>query len=243
MVTFLAITVVLFLSGVLMSAGVVTSLEVQKRNKKRVNVFIDNEYAFSVSLDEAALLRKGQVLSEAEIEALKNKAAVTVATDQAARFLALRPRSVHEVRQNLAQKKTPQPVIDAAIERLTSLGYLNDQEFAEFWVKDRNTFKPVSPRALRYELRQKGIAEPIIAQVLADLDAEDAAYRAAQGQVKRLRGSQRRVFREKLYVFLQRRAFSYETARSTVRRLMEELDAEDADFFAQDGDDDFETET
>ncbi len=212
--------------------GIITSLEVQKRNKKRVNVFIEDEYAFSVSLDEAARLRKGQQLSEAEIATLKDHAAVTVATDQAAHFLSLRPRSVHEVRQNLVQKDTPPAVIDAAIERLLALGYLDDHQFATFWVRARNQFKPISPRALRYELRQKGIADAIIQEALADLDADDAAYRAAQGHMRRLRGLERRAFRDKLYVFLQRRGFSYEAARRVVSRLIEEIDAETPAFFA-----------
>ncbi|MBE2269127.1 MAG: RecX family transcriptional regulator [Anaerolinea sp.] len=216
--------------------GIITALEVQKRNKKRVNIFIDSEYAFSLSLDEAARLRKGQTISEAEIDALKEKAAVTVATDQAARFLSLRPRSVYEVRQNLIQKGTPPAVIDDAIDRLTALGYLDDQQFAAFWVQNRNSFKPVSPRALRYELRQKGIADAIIQAVLADLDAEDSAYRAAQGHIRRLRGLDRRGFRDKLYIFLQRRGFSFENARRVTARLIEEIEAETPDFFTEDGD-------
>lgn len=221
--------------------GIITALEAQKRNKKRVNVFIDEDYAFSVSLDEAARLRKGQSLSEAELAALRDQAAVTVATDQAARFLALRPRSVQEVRQNLVQKDTPPAVIDAAVERLTALGYLDDQQFATFWVRERNQFKPLSPRALRHELRQKGVEEAIIQAVLADLDAEDAAYRAAQGQSRRLRGLERRAVREKLYGFLQRRGFGYETARRVVARLIEEIDAETPDFFREGEDMDEDT--
>jgi regulatory protein len=216
--------------------GIITALEVQKRNKKRVNVYIDEDYAFSVSLDEAARLRKGQTLSEAELAALKDQAAVTVATDQAARFLSLRPRSVQEVRQNLVQKDTPPAVIDAAVERLTALGYLDDQQFATFWVRERNQFKPISPRALRHELRQKGIADSIIQAVLADVDAEETAYRAAQGQMRRVRGLERRAARDKLYGFLQRRGFAYDTARRVVTRLIDEIDAETPDFFVDGGD-------
>jgi len=234
-VTFLEITV--FVCVVILM-GMITALEVQKRNKKRVNVFIDSEYALSLSLDEAARLRKGQLISEAEITALKDQAAVTVATDQAAHFLSLRPRSVHEVRQNLRQKDTPPPVIDAAIERLTALGYLDDQQFAAFWVRDRNQFKPTSPRAMQYELRQKGISDTIIQEALANLDAEDAAYRAAHGHMRRLRGTEQRAFRDKMYVFLQRRGFSFDLARRVVTRLIEEIDAETPDFFA--GGEDFD---
>ncbi|HLU09643.1 MAG TPA: RecX family transcriptional regulator [Oceanobacillus sp.] len=224
-----------FLDGTGMS--VITALEVQKRNKKRVNVYLDEEYAFSLSLDEAAKLRKGQTLSDNEVEQLRDQDAVAYAVDSAARFLAVRPRSIQEVRQNLLQKSHPPAVIDNALERLTALGYLDDRAFAEFWVRERNTFKPLSPRALRQELRQKGVADEIIDDVIGDLDADEVAYRAAMSQSRRFRGSDQRTFREKMYAFLQRRGFSYTTAKSVVRQLIEELSAEDG-YFAQDSADD-----
>jgi regulatory protein len=212
--------------------GVITALEVQKRNKKRVNVFVDEAYAFSMTLDEAARLHKGQVLSDAEIDALVNDAAITAATESAARFLAVRPRSAQEVKQNLAKKETPPPVIEAALERLTAFGYIDDRAFADLWVRDRMTYKPTSPRALRFELQQKGIARDVIDAVLEDLDAGEAAYQAAQTQLRRFRGMQRRDFQSKISSLLQRRGFSYDVVRSTVRRLMQELDDGDPEYFA-----------
>lgn len=214
--------------------GVITAIEVQKRNKKRVSIFIDDVYTFSMNLDEAAKLRKGQELTDAEIAALTNEAAITAATDSAARFLALRPRSTREIRDNLARKGTPPPVIDAALERLMAYGYINDRAFADLWVRDRMTFKPTSPRALRYELQQKGVSRDLIDEALADVDAEDAAYRAAQAHMRRLRGKPRSEFRTKMNAHLQRRGFRYEVVRLTIRRLMQELDAEDPEYFAGD---------
>lgn len=214
--------------------GKITALEVQKRNKARVNVYLDDAYAFSLTLDEAARLHKGQVLSDAEIAALRGQDTVAQAVDSASRFLSYRPRSVQEVRQNLVEKDFPDPVIEAALERLTALGYLDDHAFATFWVGQRNSFKPIGTRALRYELRQKGISEQIIEEMLAGLDVDDAAYRAALPQVRRLRGSSRQDFEQKILGFLQRRGFSYDAARTTLRQLQDELDASDPAYFSGD---------
>ncbi|MFO7321310.1 MAG: RecX family transcriptional regulator [Chloroflexota bacterium] len=221
-----------------MERGVITALEVQKRDKKRVNVFVDGDYAFSLSLDEAARLHKGQVLTEAEIDALRTNDEIVRAVDRAARFIAYRPRSEQEVRRNLRDKDVPDPVIDAAMERLRQLGYLDDRAFAEFWVKNRSQFKPSSDRALRYELRQKGVPDRVIAEVLAEQDNDDAAYRAAQSQIRRLRGLSKRDFRVKLNGFLQRRGFSYSDARSAIEQFIEELERDDPDYFAGEGPDD-----
>lgn len=214
-----------------MAAGVVTALEVQKRNKQRVNVFIDGEFAFALGALEAARLRKGQPLTEAEIALLKGDDAIGKAVDSAARFLGFRPRSVQEVRRNLTEKEHPPEVIDAAIERLKVMGYLDDEAFARYWAQNRETFKPLSQRALRQELKQKGVAESVIGEALDALDENELAYRAATGNVRRLRGRTKREFRTKMSAFLQRRGFSYSTTHDAVMRLEEELGAQDSNYF------------
>lgn len=213
--------------------GIVTALEIQKRNKERANVFIDGEYAFSLNLMEAAQLRKGQALTEAEIVALRDADAVVQAVDSAANFLGYRPRSTSEVRRNLTEKEFPAPVIDAAVERLTGLGYLDDEAFARYWVQNRGEFKPLSHRALRQELRQKGVDNTIIDTVLEAVGESDLAYKAARSQSRRLKQLTRKEFHTKLANFLQRRGFSYSTARDVIQRLIDELEAEDPDYFDQ----------
>jgi regulatory protein len=58
--------------------------------------------------------------------------------------------------------------VEGAIERLISLGYLDDAEFARAWVESRDRAHPRGAGALRRELRLKGVADDVIADVLAD---------------------------------------------------------------------------
>lgn len=216
-----------------MSSGIVTALEIQKRNKERANIFIDGEYAFSLNLMEAAQLRKGQALTEAEITALRGEDEIVRAVDSAANFLGYRPRSTSEVQRNLTEKEFPAEVIDAAVQRLIGLGYLDDEAFARYWVQNRGEFKPLSHRALRQELRQKGVDNTIIDTVLEAVGEGDLAYKAALTQSRRLKKLSRKEFHTKLANFLQRRGFSYSTARDVIQRLVDELEAEDPDYFDQ----------
>ena len=207
--------------------GTITALEVQKRNKERVNVYIDDEFAFGLNLMDAATLRKGQALSEADIKALKSKDDAAKAMDSAVRFLAARPRSTAEIRRRLAKKDIEEAVVEEVIERLTSLNYVDDLEFARFWVRNREEFNPRGEMALRYELRQKGIADAIIEEALAELDPTESAYRAARKKMRSLRNKEPDEQRNKLGAFLNRRGFSYETARTVVDRIVAEQEAED----------------
>ncbi len=218
----------------------ITALEVQKRDKERVNVYLDGDYAFSVPLIEAARLKRGQMLDETEINALKTEDSVTRAVDRAVRFLSYRPRSSAEVRRNLADKATPDAVIAAAVARLERLGYLDDRAFTRFWVESRQHAKPLGHRALRYELRQKGVPDPLIDEALDSYDAQDAAYSAARQRVQRYQGGPRSTFRHKLGGFLQRRGFDYDVIRQALDRLEEEADDGrfGADFFSTEDPDD-----
>lgn len=209
----------------------ITALEIQKRDKERVSVFLDGEFAFGLPILEAAKLRKGQELTEDDIQKLREIDAVALAVDRALNLLARRPYSSAEIRRNLAAHEVAPPIIDEALDKLIHLGYVDDLAFARFWIDNRERFKPRGPRALRYELRQKGVPDDIIGTVLADLEVHDSAYRAAQERIKRLRGLQHQAFRTKLGGFLARRGFGYGVARDVIDRLITEIEEEDPDYF------------
>jgi regulatory protein len=212
---------------------VVTLLERQKNNPQRVNVYLDGEFAFGLNELDAAALRKGQTLSSAEIALLSERDAVTKAVDVGVNLLSYRPRSAHEVRTALAKKGLTPPVIDAALERLQALGYLDDHAFARFWVESRATFKPLASRALRYELKRKGVADDVLNDVLASQTDEAAAQHAAQTQANKLRGLTPQAFKVRLLAFLQRRGFSYSVSLQAIKHLEQTLIDAESDYFAQ----------
>jgi len=213
----------------------ITLLEVQKKNKERVNVYLDGEFAFGLNMMDAALLRKGQELDPNAVVELKHKDEIVRAFDQAVKLLARRPYSTQEVRKKLSRKDRPPEVVDAAINRLMQYGYLDDRAFARYWVDNRTRFKPRGRQALGYELRQKGIANSLIDEVLDEHHEEDdAAYRAAESRARRFRGQPKEAFRQKVGGFLQRRGFNYSTSKAAIQELINNLEAEDPDFFSKD---------
>ena len=213
---------------------VVTALEVNQRDKALVKLYLDDEFVMSLPQLEAARLAIGQPLSQQEVEALADARAEQRAFDRAVRFLSYRPRSAVEVRRNLAKHEVANSLITATLARLEGIGYLDDRGFAEFWLENRARFKPMGARALRYELRAKGIADDIIETLLADFEEEEAAYRVAAGQASRIRGTTRQVFRRKLSQMLRRRGFKADTIRDVVLRLESECEELDAGCYLRD---------
>jgi regulatory protein len=207
-------------------AGTITALEYQKRNRDRVSVFLDGRFAFGLPAIVAAGLRKGQVLSDAEIEALQEEGTVESGYHKALDFLSYRPRSRAEVGTYLQKRGFPEAQAGAIIERLEGAGLLDDAAFAQFWVENRERFRPRGPRALRHELWSKGISNDIIEQALALVDVSDGAYRSASKKARRMRQLDRQTFVRKMVEYLARRGFDYEVAREAAERHWSELKAD-----------------
>jgi regulatory protein len=204
-------------------AGTITALRYQKRNKDRVNVYLDGQFAFGLVAIEAARLRVGQVLSDDDVARLKSRDEVEQAYERALNFLSYRPRSEVEVRRNLRKKDVGHEAIEAVVERLTRAELLDDREFVRYWVENRLRFRPRGLRALRHELREKGVSASIVADVLAGIDEEEPARRAAEAGARRYAGLAPRDFRRKLGAYLARRGFSYAVVKPLVEEMWEEV--------------------
>lgn len=211
--------------------GTVTSLRFQKKNRERVNVYLDGDFAFGLPALEAAKLKKGEQLSDRRIAELRTIDLRSKAYDRALRFLGVRPRSRWEVLQNLRRyrpRSADGPLaeghIEWVVERLEERNYLDDSEFARYWVEQRNRFQPRSPRALRYELQQKGVDRTVADQIIDELsDPDDLCMRAARKRVHRMEHLEESEFRTRLGAYLQRRGFSWGSVGPVLDQLWEEI--------------------
>ena len=201
----------------------ITALKLQKRNKNRVNVYLDGDYAFGLSRIVAAWLHTGQELSEEKIAELKSKDDVEIALQRAMNFLSYRARSEQEVRQNLKKHEHADPVIEEILDRLRRGGLVDDQNFAEIWVENRSEFRPRGSQMLRVELRQKGIQDQVIADVLGQIDESALALKAARKKARRFQSLEWQDFRKKMNGFLARRGFHYGVISEVLPKVWEEL--------------------
>lgn len=200
----------------------ITAMKLQKRRKDRVNVYLEDEFAFGLSKIVAGWLKIGQVLSEQKIQELLAKDEVEVGLQKALNFISYRSRSEKEVKQNLVKHGASEIVIEEVCERLRKNRLLDDPVFAEQWVENRSAFRPRGRRALRYELMQKGIADEIIEEALQELDEEQLAYRAAAKQARKYRHLDWQDFRKKLNGFLARRGFQYAIISIIIPKVWDE---------------------
>jgi len=208
----------------------ITALTPQKRNPDRVNLYLDGEFALGLSAEAATGFRVGQTLDESALADLQDRENFISARQSAFRYLSFRPRSIAEVRLNLLGKEYDEALVEQVIDYLIAHDYLDDEEFAAYWVEQREAFKPRSRYALRQELFQKGLSRSVIAQALQDVDETDAAERAARKRARRWIHLPFDEFQKKLGGYLQRRGFNYRIAKSTTEKIWNELTDEESLF-------------
>ena len=153
------------------------------------------------------------------------------ALDVALGFLGSRPRTRWELERRLRRAGTDDAVTAATLERLESMGHLDDAAFVRWWIEQRDRHAPRGTRMIEAELRQHGVARDVIeAYRVGELAIESApeddvlpatdAERARAALDRHLRGrpmpSDARAV-QRIGMFLMRRGFDPETVRATLR--------------------------
>ena len=147
------------------------------------------------------------------------------AKNLAYRFLTLRPRSRAEVMACLKKKGIPEETAREAVETLEGYGYIDDKRFASGYAVYLIETKGLSPRALRFELKKKGVSEEDMAPAIDGLfgeggaDEEDLALKVAQKKAATLKGVEREKARRRLIDHLRRRGFSFEVIRKALKSV------------------------
>ena len=210
----------------------ITSLQTQANNPDRVNIFADGQFLMGANalIVLTMQLRVGQELTPGQLEELRQEEASQKALDRALNYLSSRPHSREEVRRYLRKKETPPELIDGVLERLDRMDLINDESFTTFWIESRERFSPKGAQAIKNELRMKGVQRDVVDEMVSDEQDDELALRAARKKAQQLVRQPDidfNTFRTRLGPFLQRRGFSYEVSKHTVKDLWEELQTEE----------------
>ena len=212
-------------------AVTITALRPRGAKGTSFTVELSNGESLRLRADTVASrgLNVGDTVAAATVLAWQRDDSNRLAVEASLNFISYRPRSSKEVDAHLRRKSFDEAARDHAVHRLRELGYLDDAAFARFWVESRETHRPKGQRALAWELRQKGIADAIIEDVLARYGGDETALAraAACKRAAAIATADHDEFRQKLGAFLARRGFSYEVVEQVVSELWEEREAVD----------------
>jgi regulatory protein len=187
----------------------ITAIKQQVKRSDRYSIYVDEAYSFSLS--EGALLKSGiasgQELSADEVTSFKQLSSDDKVYNQALRYVAMRARTVWELKSYLSRKEVAEARAEQIIQQFQELGLLNDAAYAVSFVRDRQLLKPSSKRKIMLELKRKHIAEVHIQEALAE-NKQDDTENVAQ-VVAKLRRQGKYQDDTKLMNYLARQGFGY----------------------------------
>ena len=199
----------------------ITAIKPQK-NKKRVNIYLDGKFGFGIDLGNFVTLglKVERELSDKEVEEIVKKSEFQKTLDKLLRFATLRPRSEKEIKDWFKRRKVYESLHKELFKRLNRLDLIDDTKFAQWWVEQRNSFKPRGKRALEMELRMKGIKKEIIREVLeeTEVDEKKIAKELLDKKSYRWKNLPKREARAKMSAFLARKGFNWEVIEKVLEK-------------------------
>jgi len=210
------------------SLSKITMIEIQKRNKKRYSVYVDDKFALGVSEDTLIKynLKKGLEIDETFLNDILKMEEQVKANSYALNLLSYRARSEKEIVDKMKEKEYESDVIEKTIKYLYDNKYLDDKLFAEAYARDKINFKKIGKQVLKQELYQKGVDKEIVAEIVEELVDEDIEYENALNlAIKKRRTSYRKDDKQALYrklgAFLQRKGYTYDIVSKVLKEVID----------------------
>jgi regulatory protein len=148
------------------------------------------------------------------------------ARELAYRYLALRDRSVSELRAYLLRKEVPAEITKTVLDEFLRYGYLDDRKFAASFGRGLIERKGLSRYALKMELKRKGVSDNEIEEALGGLfgengyDEDEVARTLARKKAKSLSNLPQDKARRRLTDYLRRRGFSFEAVKKAMNGII-----------------------
>lgn len=206
--------------------GKITKIEVQKRNKERVNVYIDNAYAFSIysELVYRENLRVNSEVDEEKLLSLAKKENVSKCKETALKIIERSYKTEKEMQKKLMEKGYDFDSIEIVINFLKEYNFINDSNYVKMYIKDRISTQ--GKQKIKYSLIRKGISVEIIDEFINKIESDDekvVAIEMAKKKYKTLikRENDRFKLWNKLCRYLVGRGYDYSISKEVVNEVLD----------------------
>lgn len=204
---------------------IITRIENQKRNLNRVNIYIDNKFAFGLTDDIRYKydLHTNKEIDNDFVEDILKAEEERKVINAALNILSYRQRSIKELREKLREKGYDNLFIEKAIDYCKEQNYLNDEEFSISYIKDKQYLNKLGSKRIKYELINKGVSKDIIEEVL-QVNPEyefNIALDLANKKMSSYKNDDRNSIYRKLGGFLQRKGYPFDIIKKVLDQVLE----------------------
>ena len=201
---------------------VITSIEKQKRSKKRWNIYADGDFFCGLYAD--TILKYGLHVNddytEQRLHEIKDYDEYIYGKDIALNFLSYRIRTTSEIKKKLKEKKISVKSANKVLKYLEDSGLIDDEEFAKLLIEENIRRNPVGIRVLKQKLFEKGVpkqvGEKVLEKVLENIDEKQLALVNFNKLYKKIRNKDKTEQKRKTYEFLTRKGFGYDVINEII---------------------------
>lgn len=205
--------------------NIITKIECGNRNKNRVNIYIDEEYAFSVDME--IVYKEGlKVKDSVDYDKLKKiieEDNYIKCKNAAIKIIERSYKSEKEIKDKLLKKEFDNNTVNRTLSFLKEYNLIDDEKLVSMYVKDR--LRNQGEKKIKYSLMQKGVNEELIYRELNKInndDLEDIAYNLAlkKYEVLSKRENDKYKLYQKLTRYLMSRGYGYDLISRVVKRIV-----------------------
>ena len=202
-------------------------LTYKKGKQDKIHISVDGEYSFTV--DEAYFLSmgiwNGKEVESDELDEIKETVNKRRAYNYAVSLLVRRDHSERELVNKLRMKGYAEGA-EAAVEKLKSSGYVDDERFARLYVRELQGLKKYGKKRIEQELFRKGIDRDIIREVLEETEFDESELVSLiERKYGRYLGDEKGV--QKTMNGLLRMGYSYGEIRDALKIINENAELSD----------------
>lgn len=213
----------------------ITSVQQDRTDRRRYRIYAEGEEPI-LFVHEDLLIRyrllKGQMIDRGLLATIQEEDDRHRAYTLACVYLGAKPRTTRQIEQYLRRKELEERHIAYAIERLENERYVDDDEYARQFAKQRVRSAQKGSLLIKQELQQRGISRQAAEEAVKALEIsaeQDAAVAAATKKWRTLKG-ELADRKRKLGAFLMRRGFAGNTVKEAISSVMKnERDLDDSE--------------
>ena len=195
----------------------ITRIEREKGKQATFAIFVNDEFALNVSEDilVSFQLKKGMNWDDISLKVEESESS-SKCFGSLLNYLARRMYSEFELRTRLLEKDFLNKQIDEAIEKAKAYKYINDNEFGEMFVREKQKLNKWGKEKIRFELKQKGVSF-FDEWIDLNLEIENADFHFEK-KIKQIKGKTEIEKINKVKRFLIGKGFSVDCIQTVVNR-------------------------
>ncbi|MDS0526356.1 recombination regulator RecX [Clostridium sp. SHJSY1] len=203
----------------------ITQIENQKKNKDRVNIYLDHNYAFAVNIELVYKegLKLNLEIDEKKLYEIVKKDNFIKCKEASLRIIERNYKTEKEIKEKLREKGYDLEEVLKTLEFLKEYNFVNDELYTKMYVKDK--LKTQGREKIKYTLLNKGIDNNLIEEEFSLIDKDEEKNIAIELARKKYlslikKESDSYKLWNKLCRFLLGKGYNYSIAKEVIQEVI-----------------------